>query len=295
MRSRRNRFRATNTPPFRIGAPSIGFGKDLLENVRRLVGMVDHIEILLFHTPTLHNFPSIGEIKTVKKVGADEGLSFSVHLPASLEIASCHREKRKESVRIAVQLIHLMGELSPTYHILHIPVTPPTLAAVPGQYFTTQNHDRFDGWAQRAMESLLAIQRSIGLLDNILVENINYSPIFLETFWKSGLCDLCLDMGHLMLGREGVRKTTRRFMAVIKEIHLHGVKEDEEHLSLCVLPGARLSQWINLLMDASFRGVINLEVFTPEDLETSLGILFEILRLRRTRSDPEPVSSPRGV
>lgn len=284
----RNRSRDALTPPFKIGAPSIVFGKNLLENVHMLAEMVDHIEILLFHTPELNNFPSRTEIKAVKKMGDNEGLSFSVHLPASLEIASRHREKRQKSVRMVVELINLMNELNPTCHILHIPVTPPTLTAVPGHYLTTKNQDKFDGWAQRAVDSLLTIQSRIGPNNKILVENINYSPIFLEIFWKSGICDLCLDMGHLMLGRESVSETTRQFMSVIKEIHLHGVIEDEEHLSLTVLPEARVSQWVNLLVDADFKGVINLEVFTPEDLETSFGMLFEIIQSRRTRSELDP-------
>jgi sugar phosphate isomerase/epimerase len=178
---------------------------------------------------------------------------------------------------MAVELIHWMNELNPTSHILHIPVTPPTLTAVPGHYFTTENHDIFNGWAQRAMDSMLTLQDRITPSKKILVENINYSPIFLETFWKSGICDFCLDMGHLMLGRESVSETTRQFISVIKEIHLHGVIEDEEHLSLSVLPEARVSRWINLLVDADFSGVVNLEVFSPEDLETSLGMLCEIV------------------
>lgn len=277
MKRPRHRFRAAFTLPFRIGAPSIGFGKNLIENVRNLAGVVDHIEILLFHTPTLHNFPSMAEIRAVKKLGDNEGLSFSVHLPASLEIASRHREKRQTSIRMVVELIKLMNELNPTYHILHIPVTPPTLTAVPGQYFATKIPEKFDGWSQRATDSLLTIQSRIGPYNNILVENINYSPIFLESFWKSGLCDLCLDMGHLMLGREDVSETARQYMPVIKEIHLHGVIQDEEHLSLSVLPEARVSQWIHLFVDADFKGVINLEVFSPEDLEASLGMLVKII------------------
>ena len=38
------------------------FGENLLENVHLLAGLVDHVEIVLFYTPTLHNFPSPGEI-----------------------------------------------------------------------------------------------------------------------------------------------------------------------------------------------------------------------------------------
>lgn len=255
-----------------------------------LADMVDHIEILLFHTPTLHNFPSSTEIKAAKKFGDEKGLSYSVHLPTCLEIASRHREKRQKSVQMAIDLINLMNELNLTYHILHIPVTPPTLTAVPGQYLTTKNQDKFAGWAQRAVDSLLKIQSRIEPDDKILVENINYSPVFLEIFWKSNICDFCLDMGHLMLGRENVSETTRRFMSVIKEVHLHGVIEDEEHLSLTVLPEARVAQWVNLLVDADFRGVINLEVFSPQDLETSIGMLLKIIQSHRIRDKLQPES-----
>jgi sugar phosphate isomerase/epimerase len=280
----RNRISDDLAPPFKIGAPSLVFGRNLLDNVHMLADRVDHMEILLFHTPTLHNFPSINEIEAVKKVGDNAGLSFSVHLPTSLEIASRHREIRRRSVQMVVELIHLMDELNPTFHILHIPVTPPTLTTVPGLYFTAKDQEKFDGWDQRATDSMLEIQNRIKPNHKILVENINYSPLFLETLWESGMCDFCLDMGHLMLGRESVMETTRQFMSVIKEIHLHGVIEDEEHLSLAVLPVSRVSRWINLLVDTDFRGVINLEVFNPEDLEASVGMLLGIIQSRRDRN-----------
>jgi sugar phosphate isomerase/epimerase len=287
MERHAHRFRAAFAPPFRIGAPSMVYGENLIENVSLLAGMVDHVEILLFHTPTLHNFPTRAELKAVQHLGDNEGLSFSVHLPTSLEIASRQVEKRNASVRMVVYLVNLMNELNPTYHILHIPVSTPTLTPVPGQYFTTKNHDKFDGWIQRARDSLQAIRARIGPQSHILVENINYSPVFLENFWTSGLCDLCLDVGHLLLGGEKVSETTRQFISVIREIHLHGVKGDEEHLSLCVLPQARVSRWIDLLVDADFKGIINLEVFSLKDLETSLDMLLGMNPSGRTFCDPK--------
>jgi hypothetical protein len=125
------------------------------------------------------------------------------------------------------------------------------------------------------MESLETIQLRVGQSNKILVENINYSPIFLECFWKMGLCEFCLDMGHLMLGRESVSGVTKQFMSVIREIHLHGVTGHAEHLSLAVLPEARVSKWVKLLVEASYGGVVNLEVFSAEDLEESISMLIE--------------------
>ena len=62
------------------------FGENLLENAHLLAGMVDHVEIVLFYTPTLDNFLSVSEVSALKKLGADEDVSFSVHLPAFLEM-----------------------------------------------------------------------------------------------------------------------------------------------------------------------------------------------------------------
>jgi sugar phosphate isomerase/epimerase len=249
------------------------FGENLLENAYLLAGMVDHIEIVLFYTPTLHNFLSVGEIRALKKLRIDEDMSFSVHLPAFLEIASPDRKKREKSVQLAIDLINIMDELNPMYYILHIPFSPPTLMPIPGQYFTGEHRDKFYDWTQRAVASLETIQARVGRNNQILVENINYSPIFLECFWTLGLCEFCLDIGHLMLGRENVIKVTKQYMSVTKEIHLHGVKGCQEHLSLAVLPEARVAKWVKLLVEASYKGVVNLEVFSQGDLEVSMRML----------------------
>jgi sugar phosphate isomerase/epimerase len=264
--------------PFKIGAPSMVFGENLLVNARQLSAIVDHIEIVLFYTTMLHNFPTISEIKALKTLGTNEDVSFSVHLPAFLEIASRDRKKREKSVQLAIDLINIMDELNPMYHILHIPYTSPTLTPVPGLYFTGEHRNKFIVWTKRATESLEKIQRAIEPHNKILVENINYSPIFLENFWELKLCGFCLDMGHLMLGRESVIAVTKQFMAVTEEVHLHGVKENEEHLSLAVLPETRVSKWVKFLEAAAYRGVVNLEVFSAEDLETSIRILLGLFQ-----------------
>ena len=249
------------------------FGENLLDNAHLLAGRVDHVEIVLFYTPTLHNIPSAGEVKALKNLGADEDVSFSVHLPANLEIASRDRQKREKSVQLAIDLIHIMDELNPMHHVLHIPYNSPTLTPVPGLYFTGEHGDKFIDWTQRAKRSLETIQLRVGQGNKILVENINYSPIFLECFLKPGSCEFCLDLGHLLLGRENVIGVTKKFLSVTREVHLHGVRGFQEHLSLAVLPETQVSEWIRLFAEASFSGVVNLEVFSEADLEASINML----------------------
>ena len=42
---------------FTLAAPSMVYGKNLEKNIEKLSDRLNHIEIVLFHTPDLHNIP----------------------------------------------------------------------------------------------------------------------------------------------------------------------------------------------------------------------------------------------
>jgi len=262
------------TSHFRIGAPSLVYGFDLLKNINSLCRMVDHIEIVVFDTPEGDNLPTREELAVLEKMQAETGLTFSVHLPASYEIASADDRTRVTSLKKTIDMIHYFRRLNPTGYILHIPLTTPTLVAEPGCYIQKEHQDNYRDWSQRAVEGLNRIQHDTGLARQLLVENINYSPTFLEPFWQQRLCGFCLDIGHLMLGGESGLQYIDRYFAVIDEIHLHGVVGWEEHLSLNVLPNKRVRTWLDRLTTGTFHGIVNLEVFSPEDLSSSLELLW---------------------
>jgi len=64
------------------------FGNDIVENAEILVELDDNIEIVLFHTPTQNNFLSRSDLHRLAQIGSRHGVSYTVHLPDSLEIAS---------------------------------------------------------------------------------------------------------------------------------------------------------------------------------------------------------------
>lgn len=259
--------------PYTIGAPSMVFGKDMVNNVRRLVAYVSHVEILIFYTPELNNIPTSAELAEIRAIGNGEGISFSIHLPSSLEVASPDHSKRQFSIELAQQCLIKAASIKPLHYILHVPYSPPTLVAVPGDYHTVEPADRRHGeWIGYAMESLETLHDSWCYPGSLLVENINYSPAMLEPLWNRGLCEFCLDIGHLRLGNEDVEAVLKRYLPVTREIHLHGVRGYEEHLSLAANPPGKLLSWLSILQE-HFRGILNLEVFSPDDLVDSLAIM----------------------
>jgi sugar phosphate isomerase/epimerase len=257
-------------PPFIISAPTMVFGMDLVENVTKLSQVVTHVEIVLFQTPDLHNIPDEQTINTVKEILAEKNLTCSVHLPASLEVAAEDIRKRNSAAQTAAEIVEHMDTLNPTNYVLHVPITAPTLTAQPGCYIHEHQLSQYDAWSERALRALAEMQTRTGLNQRLLVENINFSPAFLEPLWREGLCAFCLDIGHLLLGRESAGYHLQRYLPVIKEIHLHGVIEWDEHLSLDVLPMERVRAWLQLLEKFRFTDIMNLEVFDPQDLEKSM-------------------------
>ena len=261
---------------FVISAPSMVFGRHLVENVKHLSRMVDNVEIVIFHTPDLHNIPKREEVDRIKEMMAEKRLTCSVHLPASLEIAATQASKREFAIKLIARIADRLADLKPETYVLHVPFSAPTLTVEPGSYFTALDGPNFAGWVRRTLASLNQVQGDTGLNQRLLVENINYSPKFLEPFWEQGLCALCLDIGHLLLGKECVRRELKQYLPIIREIHLHGVIQWEEHLALDVLPRARVRSWLDCITAYGYSGILNLEVFSPDDLKKSLQMLKDV-------------------
>ena len=258
------------------------FGLDLLENVTCLAQLVDSIEIVLFHTPTCNNTPSEHDLHSLDTLGKKNNITFTVHLPASLEIASNNRSTREASIQLAIALCEKTSVINPVYYILHVPFSKPTLVPVPGLYFKDGDQQQWKDWTQRSLDALHRIIYATGLAGKLLIENINYSPCFLEPFWEKGLGEPCLDLGHMLLGNEDTLELLQTYLHTSKEIHIHGVVGYEEHLSLSVLPENLVKNWLKCIDKSCFNGIVNLEVFSPGDLQESMAVVFEYFASQST-------------
>jgi sugar phosphate isomerase/epimerase len=266
-----------NNLTYKIGASSMVFGHDLVENARLLARIVNHVEIILFHTSTLNNIPGREEICRLNEIRQQFPITYSVHLPASLEIGALCPQRRKDAVRLASEICIQTADLNPVYYILHIPFSPPTLVPVPGLYFRSIDSKKWEHWIGRSLDSLASLQEVLPKSAKILIENINYSPYFLKPFIKKDFCELCLDIGHLILGGEPVTDILEDNFSVIREIHIHGVKGYHDHLCVSELPAPMLRRCLQYLDIKRFGGIVNLEVFTPDHLNGSIDALLKTL------------------
>jgi sugar phosphate isomerase/epimerase len=168
--------------PFKISAPAMIFGHDIVENAEILAELVDNIEIVLFHTPVLNNFLSRADVQRLTQIGSRHGVSYTVHLPDSLEIASSSAAKRAKSVGRILELIESTAGINPRHFVLHVPITPPTLVPIPGLYLKSIVHQQLQDWLKRATESLSTIVAECGPSADLLVENINI-PLLSWSLW----------------------------------------------------------------------------------------------------------------
>ena len=266
----------TKKSPFHLSAPAMIFGHDIVENAEILSTIVDSVEIVLFSTPNQNNYLSSREIATLADIARRTGINYTIHLPTSLQIASSDLTQRIESVQSVIELIKLCEPLNPHYFILHIPYTLPTLVYKPGDYFKQIEYAEWQKWLERASNSLMDITAN-GKKCGLLLENINYSVYHLEPLFKNNPCYLCLDVGHLMLGEEKISDEIVCYHDIIKEIHLHGVKGHVDHHSLDIVPHKRVLKWLKLLSDKGFSGILNIEVFSPSDLRSSLDLIDQLV------------------
>jgi sugar phosphate isomerase/epimerase len=253
------------------------FGHDIIENAEILSTIVDNVEIVFFSTPTQNNYLSSRDITALSDIAQNTGISYTVHLPASLEIASPDNKKRVDSFQSAMQLIKQCEPLDPHFFILHIPYSSPTLVYKPGDYFKQIEYTEWQKWLDRASNSLVEITAAIGKKCGLLLENINYSVFHLDPLIKNEGCDLCLDVGHLLLGQENVSAEIMCYHRFIKEIHLHGIQGHTDHFSLATLSQRRVLKWLKILNGIGFSGILNLEVFSPSDLRASLDLIDRLL------------------
>src|SRR5512139_2373484 len=88
--------------PFRVGSTSYVYPADILPNVEKLAeaGDVDDVELVLFEVDDgPNNLPGPDVVRRLADIAAENGLTYTVHLPLDLRLAADGSEQHASLVK----------------------------------------------------------------------------------------------------------------------------------------------------------------------------------------------------
>ncbi|MGD8366732.1 MAG: cobamide remodeling phosphodiesterase CbiR [Desulfobacterales bacterium] len=246
--------------PFRVATTSFIYPDRIAPNVRALSQVVDEVEVLLFEKDSP---PSPEEISEVAAILAESDLTVNVHLPLDAELAAEDPGRRRADARLLRRRIEETLAWRPTSYCLHITPAPrdPTRAAL-------------DRWRRAAAESLDRLLRGPAAPEKIAVETLDYPFDRVAPLVEALGLSVCVDLGHLFVHGFDPIALFERHANRIAVVHLHGVADGRDHLSLDRMAPGFLPVVRQILQ--GYRGVVSIEVFSREALEASLAFLEKI-------------------
>ncbi len=231
-------------------------------------------------------YPSLftKEILTAARaMSHDQGIAFSIHLPyTNINLSSNDAAQRQESIDTIKNTIELGSFLDPLSYVLHL--LPEESGITENDFRSFREIHLSEDIVDRATDSLTQI---ITTLDphRLCVENLRGNPFPRQAEIALAVgASLCLDVGHALV--QGIEPVSllNRYGSRIREVHLHDVRrvessggylrEDHQELGSGILD---LPQFIGILKDQSFDGLLNIEVFSQDKLEPSLDAVKPLL------------------
>jgi sugar phosphate isomerase/epimerase len=259
----------TRKPPFRLGTTSYISPAEILPNVRSLQGTVEDIEIVLFESDEVSNYPSPREIEELAAIGRENGLSYTIHLPLDVLLGDPEPRIRRRAVDTCLRAIDATAGLRPHGYIVHFRGLP------------TDDHQQWldESWLAHLDQS---VDQLIGHLDNprlLCAETLSYPFHLVEKLIERQDLSICLDVGHIVFYGQPLGLYLHRYLSRARIIHLHGNSGGRDHLDLGRLPAATLDLLFTSLATLPKVNdlVVTLEIFSATDLEISRAVVEKYL------------------
>jgi sugar phosphate isomerase/epimerase len=253
--------------PFRVGATSYTIPADILSNVTLLAGLVDDVELVIFESDAIASLPDPSVIDTLRAIAARHRLTYTVHLPLDIYLGHSDDAARCDAVARCLRVISRTAPLAPFACILHC---------------------QCDNWPQPLPSSEIrrwrvAVDRSLAAIagsgidpSRVCVETLSYPfELVADLVARHGL-SVCLDVGHILRARFSFPVYLDRYFARTRVIHLHGVRDGQDHRDIsCLDPGQRDLLIARLRSAGNAAPLVTIEVFNETDLANSLRVLKE--------------------
>ncbi len=250
--------------PFKIGTTSYIYPDHIIPNIKMLGPFVDEIELLLFES-ALDSLPSNHEIKKLLSLSKEFDLTYNVHLPTDISLSDPEPSIRHAAMETLKKIMDLTASLCPSTYTLHLSYDEKGF-----------DSERIKKWRDRLYRS---VERFIATGVNsemISIETLTYPMEWVEEILIDFNLSVCIDLGHLMVYGFDMETEFNRYCHRTSIIHLHGVENHKDHLSLDRLSKENSEIVIEILKRSN--GVVSLEVFSYNHLKDSLTFLEKLWR-----------------
>jgi len=246
--------------PFKIGTTSFIYPDHYIPNVKMLGPYMDEIELLLFESIGPDALPSRTVITELCRLAGEFDLSYNVHLPTDISISDRNPARQRDAVETLVRVIELVHPLCPSSLTLHVPYIEESL----------KEHS-VKSWQDRVCKNLEKILSAVENNEIIAIETLDYPLELLEDIIVDLDLAICLDLGHLMVYDYDILEVFNKYSFKTSVLHLHGVENDCDHTTLERLSEKSFETVLRILN--RFTGVVSIEVFSFENLDSSLKFL----------------------
>ncbi|MCG8607781.1 sugar phosphate isomerase/epimerase, partial [bacterium] len=240
----------------------------ILPNVQKLASRVDDIELLLFEADEESNLPGEPELATLNQIAARDGLTYTVHLPMDAYLGDPDETERVKSVTKVSRVLQLTQCLDPFSFNLHFEKRRVDGGAIVN----------FENWKRQLRRSCDDIVPQIPDSRKFAIEYLNYPLELIEDILQEYDLSVVLDLGHMILDQADYQSYLRQYLDRTSVIHLHGVSDGKDHLSLAKMQRSHLNRILGILRELNYRNVLTLEIFSKRDLEESMQVVQEIWR-----------------
>jgi len=253
---------------FKIGCTSYVYPADIVYNAERLAPIFDDIELVLFESDDVCNYPTKREISNLLKIKKRFNCSYTIHFPIDKKAGSCDESDRNLFTNNIKKIVNLTKSLNPYAFILHLEGI-------------TKNSSlkEIKQWKRNINEVLSKILSFKKVQTNkICIENLDY-PIQLNEYFVdlNNFC-YCIDIGHLWNMEENynIEKILKKYLSKIKVIHLHGVCNGSDHISLKKNELSKVEELIKVLKSIKYNNLITFEVFNKKDTFESIELFLSL-------------------
>ncbi len=244
--------------PFRLGTTSYIIHDERVPNARFLAPLLDEVELLFFESRRPDSLPSSQEIDELSAIGRGENLAYNVHLPLDLFLGDADEAVRAHGVAAACKFIDSTTPLQPTCWVVHLDWLRPD---------GSETQDT-EAWVDRLRASLVKILASGVPGTSLVIENLQYPFDLVAPLAPELNLSCCLDIGHMLLVEPAPLDFLQRHFPRATMLHVHGVRQGKDHVSLRYLD-TRMARLLCELLQ-NYTGGLSLEIFGQNDLVESM-------------------------